>query len=119
MRTLSLVGLLVAATVSGGCGSDINAHVACTSTTECQALGFASGLFDKDASIDFLPQCCASLCLVASLGCDSGYRYLIAAPAVGECAPASATTTCVAPPPPDLAMPPEDMSGPPDMSQVD
>ena len=118
MRTLSLVGLLVAAAVSGGCGSDINAHVACNTTMDCTTLGFNSGLFDKDASVDFLPQCCTSLCLVPSLGCDSGYRYLIAAPAVGECAPASATTACMTPPPPDLAMA-EDLASPPDMSQTD
>jgi len=99
--TLGFLGLLLI--VSTGCGTDINAKITCATDLDC--LKASRNLFDIDASADFLPQCCAGICAVSAIGCDSGYRYLVSAPAVGECAVAP---MCAARP--DLSSPPEDMS---------
>ncbi len=86
-----------------GCGSDINAKITCTADIDC--LKASKNLFDVDASADFLPVCCSNTCVVPGIGCDSGYRYLVSAPAVGECA---VEPMCVAKPDVDMAQPQKD-----------
>ena len=79
----SLFALVIGASAVAGCGTDVAKTVSCSSAADCMK---ASGnLFDPDASVDFLPQCCASLCVVRSVGCESGDRYLNGAPLVGDC----------------------------------
>jgi hypothetical protein len=100
---LSLTSLALFAFTSG-CGTTPSAQVKCTTQNDCMK---ASGtLFPGDASVDFLPQCCASVCVVKSIGCVTGFRYLTSAPTVGECVPTN--PMCPAPPP-DLLSPSGDM----------
>jgi hypothetical protein len=55
-------------------------------------------LLAPDAAVYTLPSCCASVCLLPSFGCDSGYRYLTYDPnnaphgGFGDCA--AAPTMC-------------------------
>jgi len=103
-RLLSVFLLGVIPAMGAGCGADINAKIACSTDGDC--LKASRNLFDIDASADFLPQCCGSICAVAAIGCDSGYRYLVSAPAVGECA-----VEPMCKPRPDMSLPStEDMS---------
>src|SRR3954453_2839422 len=101
-KVLSLGSVFALAAVLTGCGNDIAKTTSCSSQADC--LKAAGALYSADASVDFLPQCCASLCVVPSVGCESGYRYLNGAPLVGE---GVAAPMC--PARPDMTMPSGDM----------
>jgi hypothetical protein len=116
MRALSWSLTLLVAVTLGGCASDIQAKVMCSTDTECfHSAGTLYSDVDVDASADLLPRCCAGFCVVPSLGCDEGFRYLTHDPnnepagGYGECV---ASPMCPVPPQPDL-------SEPADMSMTD
>jgi hypothetical protein len=90
---LGLLSIVVFVSVAG-CGSNPASQIMCSSQMDCLHAG--GMLFAPDASAMFLPQCCANVCVVQSVGCESGYRFLNATPLVGDCAPAP---MCPAPPP--------------------
>ena len=103
-RVLGLASVLFLATALAGCGSDISSKVMCSDASSC--LKTAGNLFAGDASVDLLPQCCAGFCVMPSMGCDSGFRYLTSAPAFGDCV---AEPMCQATTTPDLGTPQGDM----------
>jgi hypothetical protein len=78
--------LAVAQLGQAGCGRDINGKLKCTTKMDC--VSKTGALFDYDMGLAVDVQCCAEVCVVESLGCESGYRYITNAPAVGECAAA-------------------------------
>jgi hypothetical protein len=110
-RISSILGLASALFLTVGqlaaCGKDTNAKIKCSTKADCVAK--TGALFDYDMGLNIEVQCCAEVCVLESQGCDSGYRYVTAAPAVGECAAAP-----MCPAQPDLTMMVEgDMSQPP------
>jgi hypothetical protein len=102
-RLFGVTSAFVLAATLAGCGHDVAKTTSCTTQDDCIKAG--GNLFTLDGSTDFFPQCCASLCVVPSVGCESGYRYLNGAPLVGDCVP---EPMCPVQP---------DMSEPPDMLQ--
>jgi len=98
---LSLMSVAVLVGGISGCGTDVKKQVACTAAMDC--VKFAGTLFDPDASVDFLPNCCGGFCIVHSPGCESGERYLNSTPQVGDCTPAP-----MCPVIPDMTVPPHD-----------
>jgi len=109
-RTLALVSVLLAGGAISGCGSDIASKVMCAKDIECQAL--MGTLLEPDAAVGTFPQCCAGFCMIPSLGCDTGYRYLTVDP---NNAPGGGFGKCVAAP--SMCMPPDLGTGPVDMAQ--
>ena len=101
-KILGFSSVFVLAAAIAGCGNDIAKTTSCQTQADC--LTAAGSLYDPDASVDFLPQCCANVCVVPSVGCDSGYRYLNGAPLVGECVAAP-----MCPARPDMSEPAGDM----------
>jgi hypothetical protein len=99
-KFLGITSIFVLAAAVTGCGNDIAKSVACSTQTDC--LTFAGTAYAPDASAMFLPQCCAALCVVPSVGCDSGYRYLNGVSMVGDCV---AAPMCPAVVHPDMAEP--------------
>jgi hypothetical protein len=95
-KVLGLTSAFVLAAGISSCDSDISKTVSCSTTADC--LKTAGTLFDPDASVAFLPECCAGVCVVPnSVGCDSNERFLNSAPLVGQCTPAP-----MCPPQPDM-----------------
>jgi hypothetical protein len=82
--------LFAAMLLLGACGDNL-AHVSCASAADCAA---SSTLVPQTRA-----ECCGGSCVVPSVGCDSGWRYLIVGPGYGECA---AITLCGAP---DMSVP--------------
>src|SRR5688572_18390310 len=77
LRLLSAASLALMLSASG-CGDDLEAHVTCSGPADCpQADGFLE------------VECCSGFCVVATVGCDSGYRYVNSEPVVVECVAAS------------------------------
>ena len=111
MRALTLLAGVASIVMMVGCGTDIQAKVACTATSEC--LAKAGNLFEPDADSTFFAQCCAGFCVMVSPGCDSGLRYLTSEPAFGACA-----TGIMCPAPPDMSTP-ADMTAGPDLGGTD
>lgn len=110
-RISSILGLASVLLLSVGqltaCGKDTNSKIKCSTKADC--VSKTGALFDYDMGLAIEVQCCAEVCVLESLGCDSGYRYITSAPAVGECAP-----TPMCPAQPDMSMMEErDMSQPP------
>jgi hypothetical protein len=103
-RVLGLASVLFLATALGGCGTDVSSKVMCSDASGC--IKAAGNLFAGDASVDLLPQCCTGFCVMPSMGCESGFRYLTSTPGFGDCA---AEPMCPAPPMPDLGMSQGDM----------
>jgi hypothetical protein len=78
-----------------GCGSDVASKIMCNDQAAC--LKVAAPLFvDRDASVGALPECCAQVCVLPTLSCDSGFRYLTSQPGYGDCVGGSAQ--CIVPP---------------------
>jgi hypothetical protein len=68
---------------AAGC-SDVNQQVSCSDDSSCVML--AGNLVPTDDGGTAGPaRCCGGICVLPSLGCDSGYRYLTSAPAYGKC----------------------------------
>jgi hypothetical protein len=83
-RIVSLLSAVTLAAGLAGCGSDVASKIMCDSAASC--LKASGSLYsDVDASVDQLPQCCSNVCVVASLGCDHGFRYLTSQPGLGDC----------------------------------
>jgi hypothetical protein len=95
-----------------GCGSSAKDRVSCTSDADCVAA--FSTKFTQDLDLPVPPQCCTNaehssgICMLPAPGCDSGFRYVFAAPQVGDCV--KSVPMCQA-----LPVPP-DMSAPDDLS---
>jgi hypothetical protein len=102
LLSLSSVAVLLGAL--SGCGEEVKQTVSCGSQADC--LKAAGTLFDPDASATFLPNCCGGVCIVYSVGCDSGQRYLNSTPQVGDCVP---TPMCPPQVFPDMSTPTGDM----------
>jgi hypothetical protein len=99
-RVLSLLSVVALVSVAG-CGSDVASKLMCSDDATC--LKASGSLYsDVDASVDQLPRCCNSVCVVMSLGCDKGFRYLTSQPGLGDCV---AEPMCKLPPVQDLSMP--------------
>jgi hypothetical protein len=114
MRALINLVVVASVIVLAGCPTDVKDRVSCSTNKDC--LDASKGLYDDfDASAAFLPQCCASVCVVPATACDSGLRYLTSRPALGQC-----TSGVMCPVPPDMSVP-ADMTGwsIPDMPVVD
>jgi len=85
-RTLAVVSLVLVGALAG-CGADIKSKVMCSTDSDC----ITNLMCDTDAAVGTAPQCCAGVCVIQSLGCDSGYRYLTFDPSsapfcnYGEC----------------------------------
>ena len=94
---LSLMSLVI---LVSGCGTDVAKTVSCSSAADCFTK--ANGLFEGDASVETLPMCCGGVCIVYSVGCESGQRFLNSTPQVGDCTPAP---MCPAQVFPDMSMP--------------
>lgn len=111
MRALqTLLGLLSVVTLTAalsGCGSDVASKIMCNTGDDTACLKAGGSLFDQDASVFALPQCCSGVCVMASPGCDTGFRYLTSQPSFGECA--TMVMMCKTAP---------DMSALPDMVEV-
>jgi hypothetical protein len=103
-RLFGLSSAFALAAALTGCGTDIAKTVSCSTAADCIKAG--GTLFAPDGSPDFMPQCCADLCVVPSVGCESGFRYLNGVPTVGDCVVAP-----MCPVQPDLSAP-EDMLSP-------
>jgi hypothetical protein len=101
---LSLMSVAVLAGGIAGCGTDVKKSVSCSSAADC--LTTAGSLFEMDASVETLPMCCGGVCIVYSVGCESGQRFLNSTPQVGDCTPAA---MCPAQVFPDMSMPSGDM----------
>jgi hypothetical protein len=115
MRALNrTIALLSVALLWAGCGGDVKSKVMCSSDTDC-IMGL---MCDTDASVGAPPQCCAGVCVIPTLGCDQGYRYVTFdkgnAPycGYGDCV---AEPMC--PPIPDMRAPPDLTQPPPDLTQ--
>lgn len=98
MRFLVAIALLLAA-----CGDNL-AHVQCTSGADCILPSMSLFLSRVE--------CCGGSCILASVGCDSGWRYLTVEPGYGECV---ATTMCGAL---DMSIP-RDLAPPLDLGRHD
>jgi hypothetical protein len=77
LRLLSAASLALMLSASG-CGDDLEAHVSCSGPADCPQ---ADGFLDVE--------CCSGFCVVATVGCDSGYRYVNSEPVVVECVAAA------------------------------
>ncbi len=85
-RVLGLFSVVALASITAGCGTDVASQLMCSSDADC--LKATGSLYsDVDASVDQLPHCCAAVCVVQSIGCDKGYRYLTSQPSLGACVP--------------------------------
>jgi hypothetical protein len=60
----------------GGCGNSL-AHVSCSATADCVAPAMSLAASHVE--------CCGGSCVLSSVGCDSGWRYLTVEPGYGEC----------------------------------
>jgi hypothetical protein len=87
MRSLIAAAVLLLA----GCGNDL-APVSCSSGSDCILPSMSLFLSRVE--------CCGGSCVLASVGCDSGWRYLTMEPGYGECVAAS---VCA---PLDMSLPP-------------
>lgn len=108
-RNLALISVVLVGGAMSGCGSDISSKVMCAKDGDC--LKLMGTLLEPDAAVGTFPQCCAGFCMIPSLGCDTGYRFLTVDPnnapggGFGECVPAPSMCT-----PPDLGTTPPDMA---------
>jgi hypothetical protein len=62
--------------VFAGCGNSL-AHVSCSANADCLAPAMSLSASRVE--------CCGGSCVLASVGCDSGWRYLTVEPGYGEC----------------------------------
>ncbi len=117
-RSISLVSLVLIGGALSGCGSDVQSKVMCNDDSTC--LMMMGTLLEPDANASLFPRCCSSVCVVPSLGCDSGFRYLTVDP---NNAPHGGFGNCVMDPmciPPDMAENKDHTIIPlPDLSQTD
>src|SRR5262245_23869454 len=105
MRAPSTLLAIASLVLAVGCGTDIAGKITCSADKDCRDK--AASLFEADASVDLLPLCCSNVCVLPSVGCDSGLRYLNSKPGYGECT--GSAVSC--PVPPDMSTPPDLMSG--------
>jgi hypothetical protein len=97
-KFLGITSIFVLAAAVTGCGNDIAKSVACSTQTDCLTLAGTPA----DASVNTIPQCCASLCVLPTVGCDSGFRFLNGVAMGGDCV---AAPMCPAVVHPDMAEP--------------
>lgn len=101
MKSVGLVGGVLGLVALVGCGDEVSEHLACSAASEC---AISTDLSGSQA----IPDCCSGFCMVASSGCDSGYRYVRSDKDIGECV---VSATCTVP------EPEQDMSVPVDLSE--
>lgn len=106
---LTAVAPLVLAGFVGGCASNFDKHITCSTASDCPTVEqIDHTVTDGMAQSPPQPECCAGVCVIPSTGCDSLYRYVTTKNDVGMCV---ADPMC--PVVPDMAVP-ADMSEIPD-----
>jgi hypothetical protein len=101
-----------------GCKPTVVTQVSCSTDQDCiksaeDLFGFDMNGWSDTKSQDMAgvlntPHCCASICMVKSVGCASFYRFMNTPPAIGSCVPVGLQCVfpdmSVAPPVTDMNM---------------
>ena len=68
---------------ASGCGDDVSDRLACSAASECVVTdGSEAGTLNGE--------CCSGYCMLAAMGCDTGYRYISTDQSAGVCVPTPA-----------------------------
>ena len=104
---LHAVAPLVVASFVGGCSSNFNKQISCSTAADCPSVeDIDHTVTDGMAQSPPPAECCAGVCVIPSTGCDSLYRYVTSRNDVGMCV---ADPMCPVQP---------DMATQPDLSEV-